>query len=105
MHRIPATKFKAQCLELMDRVAERRESYEITKRGKPVARLVPIKEKPTDSIFGCLRSKVLFCGDIESPALPPEAWETVKEWDELMGGDKPLVQDAPKGRKNKRSRR
>ncbi len=30
---IPATEFKAKCLELMDRVAERRETYVITKRG------------------------------------------------------------------------
>ena len=31
MSNIPATEFKARCLELMDRVAERRESYVITK--------------------------------------------------------------------------
>jgi prevent-host-death family protein len=49
---VPATEFKAKCLELMDRVAERRESFVITKRGKPVARLVPVERKPQDSIFG-----------------------------------------------------
>ena len=39
---IPATEFKATCLALLDRVAERRESFVITKRGKPVAKLVPL---------------------------------------------------------------
>jgi prevent-host-death family protein len=105
MQKIPATKFKAQCLDLMDRVAERRESYLITKRGKPVAKLVPIRRKPKDSLFGCLRSMVSIRGDIENPVLPPEAWETVKEWDELMGNDKPLTPGASKKHKSKRSRR
>ena len=80
---IPATEFKAKCLELMNRVAQRRESFVITKRGKPVAKLVPIEKKPNDSIFGWLRGKGSITGDIIRPALPPEAWETLKEWDEL----------------------
>ena len=41
-HPIPATEFKATCLALLDRVADRRESFVITKRGKPVAKLVPL---------------------------------------------------------------
>ena len=35
MATVPATEFKAKCLELMDRVAERRESFVITKRAMP----------------------------------------------------------------------
>ena len=37
MAEIPATEFRAKCLELMDRVAQRRESFLKTKRGRPVA--------------------------------------------------------------------
>ena len=85
MGNIPATEFKAKCLELMDRVAERRETFIITKRGKPVAKLAPVGSKPKESLFGCLRGKVTITGDILSPALPPEAWETLKEWDEFAG--------------------
>ncbi len=40
---IPASEFKATCLALLDRVAARRESFVISKRGKPVARLVPLE--------------------------------------------------------------
>ena len=84
MTNIPATEFKAKCLELMDRVAERRETFIITKRGKPVAKLAPLDPKPKDSLFGCLRDKVRITGDIINPVLPPEAWEALKEWDEFI---------------------
>ena len=83
MNKVPATEFKAKCLELMDRVSQRRESFVITKHGKPVARLVPVQKKPKDSIFGWLRGKAEILGDIMSPVVPPEAWETLTEWDEL----------------------
>jgi prevent-host-death family protein len=51
---IPATEFKATCLALLDRVADGRESFVITKRGKPVARLVPLAtpRKERKSLLG-----------------------------------------------------
>ena len=41
---VAAGAFKQGCLALIDQVAENREEIIITKRGKPVARLVPIDE-------------------------------------------------------------
>jgi prevent-host-death family protein len=41
MQTISAAEFKARCLTLMDDVNRTRETLVITKRGKPVARLVP----------------------------------------------------------------
>jgi prevent-host-death family protein len=41
---VPATQFKAQCLALIDRVAEGKGAIVISKRGRPVARLVAIDE-------------------------------------------------------------
>ena len=38
---IPASQFKAQCLALLDEVAETRQPLVVTKRGKPVAKVVP----------------------------------------------------------------
>ena len=64
--------FKAQCLGLMDDVSERHCEIVITKRGKPVARLVPYEEKPKD-IFGCLKGSVVIHGDIIGPT--GEIWE------------------------------
>lgn len=102
MGNVPATKFKAKCLELMDRVAERRESFVITKRGRPVARLVPVGSKPKDSIFGWLRGKATITGKIVSPAVPAEAWEVLKEWDELAPAGAAL---SPRSRQRKKGGR
>ena len=74
MH-IPAAEFKARCLELMDRVAERRQELIITKRGRPVAKLVPIQQQTTP-VFGYMRNTVVSYGDLISPI--EEDWEAEK---------------------------
>jgi prevent-host-death family protein len=70
---IPAGTFKARCLAIMDEVAAKRQAVVITKRGKPVAKLVPV-EKGKDDIFGFLKGKVAVHGDIVGPILTPEEW-------------------------------
>jgi prevent-host-death family protein len=72
---IPAGAFKARCLAIMDEVASKRECVVITKRGKPVAKLVPV-EKEKDDIFGFMKGKgkIEIKGDIVSPILSPEEW-------------------------------
>ncbi len=72
---IAAGQFKARCLAIMDEVQAKREAVVITKRGKPVAKLVPV-EKSKDDIFGFFKSKgkVEIKGDIVSPAFTPEEW-------------------------------
>lgn len=62
---IGAGDFKAKCLQLLDAVAVRREPLIITKRGKPVARLVPMP--PDTELFGALAGSVLDESDIVSP--------------------------------------
>ncbi len=68
---IPAGKFKARCLELMNEVRERRTEYVITKRGKAVAKLVSCDEEPADA-FGMLSGSVLGHDDIVAP--DAESW-------------------------------
>jgi prevent-host-death family protein len=72
---IPAGTFKARCLAIMDEVASKRESVVITKRGKPVAKLVPV-EKEKDDIFGFFKGKgtIEIKGDIVPPIISPEEW-------------------------------
>ena len=70
---IPAGMFKARCLAIMDEVQAKREAVVITKRGKPVAKLVPV-EKEKDDIFGFFKGKIKVTGDVVSPALTPEEW-------------------------------
>lgn len=49
-----ASKFKAQCLRLLDLVNENQTDIVITKRGKPVARLVPFTPGEPAALLGCL---------------------------------------------------
>jgi prevent-host-death family protein len=73
MKKMAAGAFKANCLAVMDEVQAKRVTVVITKRGKPVAKLVPV-EPQEDDFLGCLRGKVKIVGDVVSPALSPEEW-------------------------------
>ncbi|MGA7290745.1 MAG: type II toxin-antitoxin system Phd/YefM family antitoxin [Terriglobales bacterium] len=72
MKRIAAAEFKARCLALMEDVRSTREPLIITKRGKPVAKLVPVDSKKDDWI-GRLNGVMKIVGDIESPI---DGWES-----------------------------
>ena len=72
---IPAGTFKARCLAIMDEVQAKREAIVITKRGKPVAKLVPV-EKEKDDIFGFMKGKLTVLGDVVSPIIDPADWDT-----------------------------
>ncbi len=65
MRAMPAAQFKAQCLAVMDHVAQSGAPVVITKHGKPVAKLVPVT---TDDLFGALRGSARIVGDIETTA-------------------------------------
>jgi prevent-host-death family protein len=73
MKTMAAGAFKVHCLKVMDEVQSKRQAVLITKRGKPVAKLVPV-EKEKDDIFGFLKGKGKITGDIVSPILSPEEW-------------------------------
>jgi prevent-host-death family protein len=64
--RISAGEFKTHCLRLMDEVSATRAELVITKRGRPIARLIPVDEGLTDP-FGTLRGSVVLHGDIVAP--------------------------------------
>jgi prevent-host-death family protein len=73
MKTISASEFRARCLAVVEEVNSTREPVLITKRGRPVARLVAAG-KPRKFI-GQLKGVFEIVGDIESPVDPPEAWE------------------------------
>jgi prevent-host-death family protein len=77
MKTIAAGEFKAKCLTLMDDVRSTRQPIVITKRGKPVAKLVPADDEAKNFI-GRLEGIVRIVGDIESPVVPLEAWEVLR---------------------------
>jgi prevent-host-death family protein len=71
-----AAEFKARCLEVLDQVAERRQPVVVTKRGKPVAQVVPVVDKPK-RLVGAMKGQIRILGDIVSP-LNVE-WEATKK--------------------------
>lgn len=70
---IPAGEFKAKCLHLLDEVSQEHIPLIITKRGKPVAKLIPIEDEEARHIFGYLSGSAKIIGDIVSPI--DEKWE------------------------------
>jgi prevent-host-death family protein len=61
-----ASKFKEQCLAVLDQLEP--EGIVITKRGKPVARLVPISADCTE-LIGSMKGKIRIKGDLMSTGL------------------------------------
>lgn len=60
---VPAAKFKEQCLALLDEVGP--DGIIITKHGKPVAKLVRVRQNDGD-LIGCLKGQIKVHGDILS---------------------------------------
>ena len=85
--RIPAARFKADCLRLMDEVARTGRPVVITKHGRPVAQLAPVPAE-AKSLFGYMKATVTIDGDIVGPT--NEAWEAESGRETLR------VQDAPR---------
>ncbi len=63
METIGAAKFKEQCLSILDHLSP--DGLVITKRGKPVARLIPVPTMSAD-LIGSLKDEVKIHGDIMS---------------------------------------
>ena len=78
MKKMAVGKFKAQCLSVMKKVQATGEPVVITKRGKPVVKVVAV-ESGEGEIFGFLAGEFKITGDIESPVVPVSAWEVMKK--------------------------
>jgi prevent-host-death family protein len=70
-----AAEFKAKCLDVLDRVAAGHETVVVTKRGRPVAQVVPLVRRPK-RLWGAMKGEVEIRGDIVSPLDMP--WEVLK---------------------------
>ena len=77
MKEIAAAEFKARCLALMEDVRATRQPLLVTKRGKPVVKLVPV-DNGKDDFIGRLKGVFRVVGDIESPLVPLEDWDALK---------------------------
>ena len=80
MEEIAISKFKATCLEVLERVRRTRKPIRVTRFGEPVAEVTPPsipkrKGNRLGSMVGTARIK----GDIVSPVGDPNDWEVLKK--------------------------
>jgi prevent-host-death family protein len=77
---IPAGEFKTHCLRLLDDAANG-QVIRVTKRGRPVAKLVPIEaeRKPFRPLWGRTKGWMTIKGDIITPAVPADEWEALAD--------------------------
>jgi len=74
MESISVSKFKATCLAVLEEVARQKTRIIITKRGKPIAEVIPY-EPEVEQI--ALKDTITFMGDLVSP-IAEEEWEASK---------------------------
>ena len=79
MERVPVSKFKATCLELLKRVKRTGRPILVTRRGEPIAQILPPPppERPK-AWLGSFRGTGRILGDILAPAASEEEWEALR---------------------------
>jgi prevent-host-death family protein len=60
---MPAGEFKAKCLSVLDQVQRTGKTVVVTKRGRPVAQLMPLSSDDSGSLLG----SVVYEEDLLSP--------------------------------------
>jgi prevent-host-death family protein len=77
---VSISEFKAKCLALVGMVKKTGQPLLITKRGEPIAQVVPppAGEKPM-SWLGSMRGTGTIVGDVISPAADEEEWEALRD--------------------------
>ncbi len=71
------SQFKTHALTILDQIAKTHEEIVITKRGKPLAQVMPYRNKDKNSTPGKLADAFIFEKDIISP-LGEEMWDACK---------------------------
>lgn len=80
MEEIAISKFKATCLEVLERVRRTRKPILVTRFGEPVAEVTPPSiPKRKGSRLGSMVGTARIKGDIVSPVSDPNDWEVVRK--------------------------
>jgi prevent-host-death family protein len=79
MEEIAISKFKAQCLAILERVRRTRRAVRITKFGKPIAEIVPPSDPVVEQrVLGGMAGTIEILGDIVAPASDESDWDVLK---------------------------
>jgi prevent-host-death family protein len=74
MESLSVSEFKATCLAVLEDISRQKKRIVITKRGKPIAEVIPFE---TDQKDVPLKDTVTYMGDIVTP-VAEEDWEALK---------------------------
>ena len=79
MEQMTISHFKATCLAVLERVAQSGQPLLITKRGNPIAQILPPPSPSStgESGFGCMAGEIEILGDIVGP-IAEDDWEVLK---------------------------
>jgi len=99
---LTVTEFKAKCLAILGQVQATRETVTLTRRGIPVADVVPVGSRKAPPPLDRLRGSVEILGDITKPVLPSASWEA--EAGRLWTPNAGKARKAKKGGKSARGR-
>lgn len=76
---IAISKFKAKCLSLLQAVSKTKTPLRVTRRGKPIADVIPATSEGDErSWIGSLSGSIDIVGDVVSPVIDIEAIEALK---------------------------
>lgn len=67
MRQMAISKFKAECLSVMEDVRVSGRPLLVTRFGKPVAEVVPVTPEKRGNWLGCMKGTGTIVGDIISP--------------------------------------
>ncbi len=78
MNTLLISEFKAKCIEVINAVHDNHETVVITRRGKPLARIVPLQEaRPGPRRLGALAGEAKELGDIVQVGFGQD-WEALR---------------------------
>lgn len=78
MDTVSVSQFKATCLAALERVRKTGRPLLVTKRGEPIAQVLPPPEpEPDRTGFGSMRGTAEEIADIVEP-LPEQDWEALR---------------------------
>jgi prevent-host-death family protein len=78
---ISVSEFKAKCLSLLQQVQKTKSPIRVTKRGKPIAEIVPVSPQSDArrDWIGSLSAVTKITGDIVSPVIDLQDFEVYRD--------------------------
>jgi prevent-host-death family protein len=77
MASVPISKFKAQCLAMLENVRKTGKPLRITRFGKPVADIIPATLSAPPSWLGLLAADGEVSGDLIEPVVREREWDAL----------------------------